>query len=154
MARRRKPPIGEAETVAAHRSTMGDIVVVEETMIAGRKRARVMNHSLVDRLFYAGRLGMSRDASPRHDAAVWLRGLYDAIPGSGPSIASVYDPQPRGDEEMTDRQALDYRLFVDTALHMGKHWAPLSNAVCCDRPVADDSLCVALDYLRKIRGMP
>jgi hypothetical protein len=133
------------------RRNRGGGLLIEETMEAGRRRARVRYECLLDLLLASGQLGEPREARRRYDAGLWLRRLYQRTHDD--VLTQRYDTLGRDGSEMSDEMALEQSLYRRTLLAMGPEFAVLRRVCCDDRPTRVSLLRRALDRLADWRGL-
>ena len=129
---------------------------LEETIVAGVRRARARYECLLDVLYARGDLGGGPEAVRRYDAGLWLRRLY--LRTHKRTVASRYETTNRdlvGRQlaEMSDELAYAQALYRRTLLAMGPDFGVLRSVCCDDRPSRLSLLLRALDRLADWRGL-
>ena len=134
-----------------------------ETITAGVMVPVNEEECLLDRLYRAGWLGPPEDdpARRRLEAGLWLRRLHITTHDVAEGVWR-YREGGRDQSEMTDRQAWNYKCYLDTARALGHHWRGLEKVCCFDhlpfraRSRNDPRLAAlqdALDALADHRGL-
>lgn len=116
----------------AERQARGDVVVLEETVHAGVRRARVRTQSMMDRYLHRDQI-----TQRQYDAGMRLYAAWRAS-GSAQTVVAHYGLRIQGGGEMSQRQAA-IRADVTAALvAMGTRLASALVHVClCDEAAGD-----------------
>ena len=114
------------------REKKGDSIILEETVQAGVKRARVRSQTILDRYLLRGQI-----ARRQYDAGERLHRFWRAS-GAAPMVVANYGPRIKGGNEMTERQAAQRADVTAALLAIGTRQASVLIHVClCDEAAGD-----------------
>jgi len=114
------------------REEKGDSIVLEETVQAGVKRARVRSQSMLDRYLLRGQISRRQ-----YDAGERLHRAWRAS-GAAPMVVANYGPRIKGGNEMTERQAVQRADVTAALVALGTRLASVLIHVClCDEAAGD-----------------
>lgn len=143
--------MAQADHGTEERWSQGGDLELEETILAGIRRARAKYECLLDVLRDSGDLGEGPAGARRYDAGLWLRRLYQRTHDE--SIIWRYDTLGRDQSEMSDELAAAHSLYRRTMLAMGPEFGVLRQVCCDDRAGRLSLLQRGLDRLADWRGM-
>ena len=104
----------------------------------------------LDEWLGVGMLGRGDVAQKRHDAGMWLRGLY--LKTHPESQVCKYERRSSGGGDgMTDEQAWNFACLQDTFRHLGKCQTDVERVACYDQPGSVESVREGLDMIRRLR---